>query len=101
MNILRLLIQFWISLSIVGMALYFYVDQKNELIRLQMEIPVIEKELKGALEENTRLRYRIQQFQDPEKLLELHRQPSYATMKYSSVDQVLILSGGQIETTEE
>lgn len=101
MNILRLLIQFWISLSIVGLALYLYVDQKNELIRLQMEIPVVEKELKGVLEENIRLRYRIQQFQDPQKLLELHSHPPYASMKYSSVDQVLILPGGQIETTEE
>ena len=87
MTVFRLLVCLigtWISL-------FFYINENNKLTELRRLIPEIEKEVKALEEDNVRLTYKIEQFENPSHLMELARKPEYSYLKYPYVDSVIIL----------
>lgn len=74
-----------------GMALYSYIDKTNELTELRMTIPQISKTVKKLQEENTRLKYEVDQFESPLHLMELQRKPEFSHLKFPYLNDEIII----------
>ena len=70
---------------------YNYIDKINKLTEMRCIIPKKQKELKLVKEENTRLRYEIERFENPMHLMEYARKPEYKHLKYPKKDSVYYL----------
>ncbi|HEY4831599.1 MAG TPA: hypothetical protein VIH61_03465 [Waddliaceae bacterium] len=89
-NLMKLL-RLSICLVVIWLTLFFYIDENNELTELRRLIPQLEKEVKAFEEDNVRLTYEIEQFENPFHLMELVRKPEYSHLKYPYVESVIIL----------
>lgn len=88
-------------IGVASLMLYAYIDKQNSLTELRRTIPEVEKEVRYMQEENTQLRYAIDQFESPVHLMELARQPEFGHLKYPSLDKVEILTTTEpTESTE-
>ncbi len=76
------LLKVFVCLAAVGIALYCTIRAQNSVTRLRRQIPPLAKELKGLQEENQRLQYDIDHFENPVHLLELTRKPEYSHLKF-------------------
>ncbi len=74
--------------------LYSYLEKQNQLTHLRIQIPEIAKQLKMIREENTRLQYEIDQFENPEHLIELSRRPEFAHLKQPLQKEILTCPEG-------
>lgn len=77
---------------VVAFCSYLYIDAKNALLQVQLEIPHVKRELKEIVEENKRLAFLIQSFESPQHLVELSRQTEFAHLRPASIGEVLIIS---------
>jgi hypothetical protein len=84
-----LLFRLGICLSVFGFCLYSYLDSQNQLTRLKMQIPIVEKEIYLLGEENRRLSYEIGQFQSPSHLIELAHRPEFSHLKHPLLKEIL------------
>lgn len=84
--------QVLICIFVAGLTLYFYIERQNELTELRLTIPALAKEVKQIQEENTRLRYEIEQFESPIHLMELARKPEFSYLKYPNLEEQIILN---------
>lgn len=89
-----LIVKVGLCLFAFGICLYQSIDKVNTLTHLQMQIPMLAKELKLLQEENTKLQYEIDAFASPQHLLELLRQDAYAHLKHPYASQVTALASG-------
>ncbi len=82
-----------ICLCVLALAttLYAYVDKRNDLIGLRLQIPLLEKEARAIHEENKRLEYEVDRFESPIHLMELSRKPEFSHLKYPLIQDVIIL----------
>lgn len=69
-------------LSVFGWALYSYLNLQNQLTYLKFQIPQVEKQIRSLEEENARLVYEIERFEDPAHLMELAHHAEYAHLKH-------------------
>ena len=86
--VLRLLI----CIFVFGVCLYFYIDKQNELMQIRIAIPEVRKEIKQIREESTRIQYAIDQFENPQHLIELSRQKAYAHLKHPLAKEIVTLN---------
>lgn len=85
-----------------GGVLYAYLEQQNDLTKLKIGLPELSKEIRILEEENTHLRYEIEQFENPKHLMELAKRPEFSHLKHPIVNEVLVMSPGpEIEFVEE
>jgi len=77
-----------------GICLYSYVDKQNEVTRLRLEIPYIANQIKDIRQENTRLQYEIDQFENPQHLMELARHSEYSNLKQPFVREIVTVQEG-------
>ena len=75
-----------------GGMLYAYLDQQNDLTKLRIELPELAREVRVLEEDNSRLRYEIEQFENPKHLMELAKRPEFSHLKYPIVDEVLVVN---------
>lgn len=87
----RLLIQLVVCIVASGITLYAIVENRNRLTELRVAIPALNAEVKAILEENTRLEYQLDCFENPVRLLQLARQPQFGHLRYPTSDAVIIL----------
>lgn len=80
-----------ICLVAASLTLYAMIEQNNALTALQLAIPEKEKEVKNLQQENERLRYQIEAFENPASLIEMLKQPEFQHLKYPKQDEVWIL----------
>lgn len=87
---------FRLSLCIVffGLCMFMYIEKQNRLTKLRIEIPKLAKEIKVLKEEITRLQYDIDQFENPNHLMDLALQPEYGHLKHPLVRDVLTFPEG-------
>ena len=69
--------------------LFFYVDKQNDLTEIQLKIPSLAKQVRALEEENTRLRYHLDQFENPHHLMQLMALSEYSHLKYPPLPSVL------------
>jgi hypothetical protein len=85
----------WIfCIFLLSLFLYRYTDQQNILTDLRMQLPLIVKEIRLIEEENKRLHYQIEQFENPEKLMELARRSEFGHLRHPLVKEVLMCQEG-------
>lgn len=91
---MNLTINLFICIAVAGLFLFAYIDKQNELTELRLAIPVLAKEVKAIQEENTRLRYEIERFENPILLMELRRKPEFSHLKYPYLNEEIFLPKG-------
>ena len=69
--------------------LFLYVDKQNDLTELQLKIPTLAKKVRTLEEENMRLRYHLEQFENPHHLMQLMALSEYSHLKYPTLPAVL------------
>jgi hypothetical protein len=84
----------FICIFALGLCLYSYIDKQNELTRLHIRLPALDKEIRSLKEENMQLQYAIDQFESPRMLMELARNCEYSHLKYPLMTQVMTVGEG-------
>lgn len=64
----------------------------NQLKKIQMEIPKLEREVSALMRENGRLQFKIDQLEAPERLFELSRRPEFSHLTHPRQEDVIIFS---------
>lgn len=85
----RLFFRLLICIAAAGMTLYLLTEKQNTLTELRIAIPSLTKEVRKLQEENRRLRYEIDRFENPVHLMQLARQPEFGHLKHPSRDTVV------------
>lgn len=65
----------------VAFCIYLYIDTRNGLTEVKLQIPEVEKELKELKESNQRLMFEIARFESPAHLMELSKKPEFSHLK--------------------
>lgn len=73
------------------LCLYAYIDKQNRVTELRLKIPEITKEIRAVAEENCRMQYQIDQFENPQHLMELAARPEYNHLKHPLVKEVVTM----------
>ena len=81
-------------LGVLGLSLYSYFDKQNELTQMKIQIPEVEKEIRLIREENRRLRYQIDQFENPSHLIEMAHRPEFSHLKHPLLREILTVPEG-------
>ncbi|MGB7977946.1 MAG: hypothetical protein WCF19_02155 [Chlamydiales bacterium] len=84
-----MLFRLGICLGVLGLSLYSYLDTQNQVTHLKIRLPEVERELKLIQEENCRLAYQLDQFENPANLIELARHPEYAHLRHPLLKEIL------------
>lgn len=88
---MKILLKLGACLSAFGFCLYSYLNMQNEVTQLKIWLPEVEKEIRLIQEENLRLSYQIEQFENPAHLIELAHRPEYAHLKHPLVKEILVV----------
>lgn len=75
----------------MGIFLFLYVDKKIEFMGLRLHIPLLVKELRSLQEDNTRLEYEIDRFENPTHLMELALKPEFSHLKHPRLEDIWII----------
>lgn len=80
-----------ICIGVIGCFLYAYISKQNSITELRLQIPTVAKELEGVLQENTRFQFEIDQFENPQHLMELAGTPQFSHLKYPLLDEIITI----------
>lgn len=75
--------------------LFFYLEKQNEKTKLLLEIPHLSASLKEIEEENMRLQYLVDRFENPANLMELMVQTSFSHLQFPVLDSIVVLPEGK------
>ncbi len=83
----------WIRLGVCfvtfGFCLYSYLHQQNMLTQVKMQLPRREKEMELVREEIRRLSYELDQYESPNRLIELAHLPEFSHLKHPVLKEIL------------
>lgn len=68
--------------------LYAFINQQNCITELRLLIPNAARDLETVCQENTRLQFEIDQFQNPQHLMELAGRPQFRHLKYPLLNEI-------------
>ncbi len=83
-----------LCMAVLGFSLYGHIEKQNQITSLRIQLPETVRELKALHEDNTRLRYEIEQFESPEHLIELARHHEFSHLRHPLVKEVLNMPEG-------
>lgn len=86
--------RFFLCLFALMGLLYLSIDGQNEITALQMEIPRLSREVRMLNEENTRLEYQIDQFENPHNLMRLARGDHCRHLKHPLLETIFAIPEG-------
>ena len=89
------LFRIFVCIFWAGLLLYNLVSHQNALTTLRLEIPPLAKEARKIQEDNARLEYEIDRFENPIHLMQLQRQPEYSHLKHPLTKDIIILPAGE------
>lgn len=84
-----MLIRIGVCVTLLGYCLFSYLEKQNELTQIKIQLPELEKRLGAIQEESRRLRYEIDQFENPTALIELVRRPEFGHLKHPLLREIL------------
>ncbi len=84
-----LLLRLGLCLGVSGIFLYSYLEKQNELTELKILLPQMEKEVNLIREENRRLAYEVDRFENPSHLIEIAHYPEYGHLKHPLLKEIL------------
>lgn len=88
---LKLGLRLLFTIMILGTFLYTYIRKQNSITFLRLEIPQASEELEEITQENTRLQFEIDQFENPVHLMDLARKPEFRHLKHPLVNDIIEL----------
>lgn len=94
---LSIFLRVCICILTLGFFLFAYINKQNGITKLRIDIPNVSKEVELILQENVRLQYEIDQFENPLHLNELARRPEFAHLRYPIVDEILTIPKGDAQ----
>ena len=74
-----------------GGVLYAYVRQQNDVTKVRIELPRLTREVRQLEEQNSRLRYEIERFENPKHLMELAKRPEFSHLKHPLIGEIFVL----------
>lgn len=83
------LVRLFCCIFILGITLFAYVSKHNVLTERRMRVPMLAKELQALDEENVRLRFAIEKFENPLHLMELARKPEFSHLKHPMSTEII------------
>lgn len=84
-------VQVLVSAFSFGGVLYAYVSGQNEITKVRIELPKLTREVRLLEEQNLRLRYEIERFENPKHLMELAKRPEFSHLKHPLIDEIFVL----------
>lgn len=75
----------------LGGFLYAFINKQNHITELRLQIPILSQELQIVQQENTRLQFEIDQFENPQHLMELLRRPEFSHLKYPLASEIITI----------
>jgi hypothetical protein len=78
-----------ICVALFGWCLFSYMDKQNEVTQLKIKLPELEKKIGTIREESRRLRYEIDQFENPSHLIELAHRPEFGHLRHPLLREIL------------
>jgi hypothetical protein len=72
-------------------ALCAYLNARNDVTKLMIDLPRLSKELSFLEEQNTILRYKVEQFENPSYLLNLLKTSEYASLLPAVATEVIAI----------
>ena len=76
-------------IAAIGFFLYAYINQQNCITELRLQIPNASRDLEAVCQENTRLQFEIDQFQNPQHLMELASTPQFSHLRYPLLSEIM------------
>jgi cell division protein FtsL len=89
---MQCVVRIFVCLVIIGCALYSYIYQHNQLTELRMRVPKLAQVRKKLEEENQRLQFEIEKFENPLHLMELARKPEFSHLKQPLLPDIIIIN---------
>jgi len=80
-----------ICIAVLGTFLYAYITKQNSITELRLLIPMVAKELEAIEQENTCLQFEIDQFENPQHLMELANQPQFSHLKHPLLNEIITI----------
>jgi hypothetical protein len=84
-------VRVFLCIVTLGVFLYAYINKQNHITELRLQIPVVAHELQVTREENIRLQFEIDQFENPIHLMELARCPQFSHLKHLLVNEIITI----------
>lgn len=84
-----LILRLGICVAVFGWCLFSYLEKQNNLTQLKIQLPELERKITLVREETRRLRYEINQFENPAHLIELSHRPEYGHLKHPLLREIL------------
>lgn len=80
-----------LMICVLGIAYfqYRYLEKQNQVTKLRLEIPKISAAVKKFKEENSRLQFEIDQFENPAHLMEIARSAEFSHLKHPFLSDIL------------
>ncbi len=88
---MEFLVRLFCCIFILGISLFAYVSKHNVLTEKRILVPKLAKELQKQEEENVRIQFAIEKFENPIHLMELARKPEFSHLKHPSVNDIIII----------
>lgn len=83
-----------LCLAVLGVTLYGHIEKQNQITAMRIQLPETVSRLKAVQEDNTRLRYEIEQFESPEHLIELARHHEFSHLRHPLVKEIVNVPEG-------
>lgn len=80
-----------VCITVLGICVYSYLDLQNKVTDLRIRLPLLSKEVRRIQGENTRLQYEIDEFENPNRLMELARKSEYSHLKQPMMNDIIIV----------
>lgn len=86
-----LFVRILLCIVVSGVLLYAYISKQNAITELRLQIPLEAKAHALICQENTRLQFEIDQFENPQHLMELSRLPEFSHLKYPLLQEIITI----------
>ena len=84
-----MLIRLGLCMAVFGWGLFSYMDKQNELAKIKVQLPELEKRLKVIQEENRRMLCELEGLENPSCLIELAHRPEFGYLKHPLLREIL------------
>ena len=88
---MQFLLRFLSCTLILGIALYAYIQEQNQLTELRIRVPELTRKLTLLQDENTRLFCEIEKFESPINLMNLVKKPEFGHLKHPYTSDIITL----------
>lgn len=86
-----LFFRIFFCIAIIGFFLYAYINQQNAITELRLQIPTASRNLDAVVQENIKLQFEIDQFHNPQRLMELSNSPQFSHLKYPLLNEIITI----------